>query len=315
MPVGTGYPGWITATGEALSTNHLEQDRRFIRQAVKRCGIRTFIGLPLIDDGQSIGYLGMGWKDERIPLDWGEQLLEALRPFATVGAREFARTALVPSAASIATVHCFGSFAISVGTVKLDSSAFPRRKALDLLRHLLLARGDGLSRDTLIERLWPNINPDTGANRLHVALHSLRKVLGRVTPGATESLIQYRHGNYRLDPDVLGQVDAFAFSDALNAARNCQRNEDSQGAIGWLEQAAALYKGDLFADAEDLAFEAQRQNFRERHREALRQLVDLYVRDDRTDAAIATVFEARERAVFEDTDWCESLLRSLAYSY
>jgi DNA-binding SARP family transcriptional activator len=310
MPLGVGYPGQVTATGKPLCTSHFQEDRRFQREAVKQRGIHTFIGVPLIESGQTTGYLGLAWKDAHIPVDWGLRLLEAVRPIAVVTAH-LGRSPLPPVTSRVTGVRCLGTFAIVGEGWTLGVAGFPRRKAVDLLRHLLLARGAAVSRDVLIEHLWPNIDPQTGANRLNVALHALRGVLRKALPGADENLVQYRYGHYRIDVDALGPVDAFRFADALDEARRRMRKSDLDGAISCLEQALPLYRGELFADAEDLAFEVPRQNFRDRHREALRLLVDLYLRQDRIDAALAALTETREHASC-DSDWHDVLLHQVA---
>lgn len=307
MPLGTGYPGWITATGKPLSTTRFQRDRRFQRKAVKQRGIRTFVGVPLIESERAIGYLGLAWKGG-VPVDWILHLLEAARPIAVAAARlTCGAPQLSPGAV---TIRCLGAFAIAGETGTLGVAGFPRRKALDLFRHLLLARGAAVSRDTLIEHLWPEVDPETGANRLHVALHALRGVLRQALPGANTRLVQHRHGHYRLDIDALGTVDAFQFADALDEARRRVHRGDLVEALRCLEQALPLYRGELFADADDIVFETPRQRFRNRYREALRLLVDLYLRQGRVDAALAALTEARERTAF-DSDWHDALLHKV----
>lgn len=295
MPVGVGYPGRVTATGKPLFTNRFQTDRRFRRPAVKECGVRSFIGVPLMESGQPIGYLGLGWKEASIPIDWGVQLLEAVRPIAAIAARAARRRAppATCTAATAVQLRCLGPFALVAGDRTFDSLAFPRRKALDLLRHLLLARGAVLARDVLIERLWPEVEGRRGANRLHVTLNALRAVLAEALPGVGAAALQSRHGDYRLDLQALGMVDAFAFADAVHDARARLRAGDPRGALARLEQAMPLYRGELFQDADDIAFEAPRQRFRAMHRQALQMLVDLYRRDGRHDAARLALEQAR----------------------
>lgn len=309
MPLGIGYPGWITATGKPLTTNEFQGDDRFQRESVKRSGIRTFIGVPLVERDRVMGYLGLAWKDGAIPVDWGLHLLGAAHPIAVAAAR-LTHGAPQLSAPRAPTIRCLGAFAIVGQARTLGVAAFPRRKALDLLRHLILARGTAMSRDALIEHLWSEIDPESGANRLHVALHALRGVLRQALPGGGESLVQHRHGHYRIDVDALGPVDAFVFADALDDARRRAREDDPDGALGCLEQALPLYQGELFADAEDVAFEAPRQRFRHRHREALQLLVDLHLRRGRADAALEALARAREFTVV-DTDWHDALTRKV----
>ncbi|MCZ7560319.1 MAG: GAF domain-containing protein [Burkholderiaceae bacterium] len=309
MPLGTGYPGWITATGKPLTTNEFQEDHRFQRESVKRSGIRTFIGVPLVDHERAMGYLGLARKDEGIPVDWGLHLLEAAHPIAVAAARP-ARGVSRLSAPRAPTIRCLGPFAIVGQARTLGVAAFPRRKALDLLRHLILARGTAMSRDALIEHLWPGIDPESGANRLHVALHALRSVLREALPGTGERLVQHRHAHYRIDVETLGPVDAFLFADALDEARRRAREGDPDGALDCLELALPLYLGELFADAEDVAFEAPRQRFRDRYREALHLLVDLHLNRGRSDAALEALARQREFTVF-DSDWYDALVRKV----
>lgn len=309
MPLGIGYPGWITATGKPLTTNEFQEDHRFQRESVKRSGIRTFIGVPLVEHDRAMGYLGLAWKDEDIPVDWGLHLLGAAHPIAVAAARLTHAVSRL-SAPRAPTIRCLGAFAIVGPARTLGVAAFPRRKALDLLRHLILARGAAMSRDALIEHLWPGIDPESGANRLHVALHALRSVLREALPGTAENLVQHRHGHYRIDVEALGPVDAFVFADALDEARRRAREGDPDGALDWLEQALPLYLGELFADAEDLAFEAPRQRFRDRYREALHLLVDLHLNRGRADAALEALAREREFTVF-DSDWYDALVRKV----
>ena len=278
MPVGVGYPGRVTATGRPLSTNAFQRDRRFRRSAVKHCGVRSFIGVPLFENGVPIGYIGLGWKDAPIPLDWGMRLLEAVRPIAVTAARNLQTSPFSRAARLPAEVRCLGAFALVANGRVFASIDFPRRKALDLLQHLLLARGAPLSRDTLIERLWPEVDPRAGANRLHVTLHALRAVLGQVNPGLGGGLIQCRHSDYRLDPDSIGRVDAFEFADVVEDVRRRMRAGITDSALERLEQVLPLYRGDLFPEADDVAFEAARQRFRALHRAALRMRAELRLR-------------------------------------
>jgi DNA-binding SARP family transcriptional activator len=286
----------------------VQDDDRFRRDAVKRRGIQTFIGVPVLEGGGPVGYLGAGWKHPSIPLSWGLQMLQAMQPVALDAARRAGPVGAV--ALTDCTLRCFGPLEIALGDRRLSQEAFDRRKSLDLLRHLLLARDTPTPRDVLIEKLWPEAPPAAGTNRLHVALNSLRQTLAVVLPERTVSLVQQRHGHYRLNLAALGTVDAFLFSDGLDAARVRLRSGDRDRAAESLEQVLPLYRGDLFADADDVAFEIPRQRFRLRYREALRLLVDLYLRQGRLDAAISALTDAIDRTSSE-SELHEGLLHEL----
>lgn len=312
MPLGYGYPGMVTLTNMPLFTDHLQNDDRFRRDAVKRRGIQTIIGVPVLDGGRSLGYLGVGWKRSSIPLAWGLRLLQAVQQLVLDAAR---RTAAVEVAtAPRCALRCLGPLSFEYGEQGLLQDAFARRKSLDLLRHLLLARGASLPRDTLIELLWPGAPWGVGGNRLHVTLNALRKGLATVLPGRGADLVKQRHGYYRLDIASLGPVDIFMFSDGIDGARKRLRSGDIAGASILLEEVLPLYRGELFADAEDVAFEASRQHFRLRYRDSLSLLVDLYLRQNRFETALATLTDARAR-VDEESELYERLLHDLHTKY
>ncbi|MBK6288597.1 MAG: GAF domain-containing protein [Gammaproteobacteria bacterium] len=297
MPLGQGYPGKIIQTCQPLCTSSLQEDDRFLRDAVKHSGIQTIIGVPLLDGAHPMGYLGVAWKQGSIPLGWALHLVEGIQSLLIEAARHAAR----PHAPSLpqCVLRCFGPLELEHDNRRMAQDAFPRRKALDLLRHLVLARGAPLQRDVLVERLWPDAHWYAGVNRLHVTINALRSTLATILPQHRGTLITQRHGNYRLDIDALGPIDAFVFSDAIDAARTRLRENNPDAAIRFLEQALPLYRGELFADAEDIAFEPHRQYFRLRYREGLRMLVDLYLHEGRTETALEALFEARERADVE----------------
>lgn len=308
MPLGYGYPGTVMLTNQPLCTDHVQDDDRFRRDAVKRRGIQTVIGVPVLDGGRPLGYLGVSWKRTSIPFGWGLRLLQAMQPLVLDAAR--LSLAVGATAMPRCALRCFGPLAFEHNERRLSQDAFERRKSLDLLRHLLLARGAPLPRDTLIELLWPEAPWGAGGNRLHVTLNALRNGLAAVLPGRGGDLVKQRHGHYRLDIAALGPIDAFMFADGVDEARKRLRSGDIAGAIGCLEEVLPLYRGELFSDADDVAFEAPRQHFRLRYRESLSLLVDLYLRQDRIEAAMAALADARERAD-EESDLYERLLHDL----
>ena len=58
-------------------------------------------------------------------------------------------------------------------------TAWPSKKARTLLKVLIARRGRPVTREQLMERLWPGDDPAKLGNRLSVALTTLRDVLGR----------------------------------------------------------------------------------------------------------------------------------------
>jgi hypothetical protein len=273
MALGEGYPGLVTLHRRPLFSNHLQTDPRFLRAAVKQCGIRTFVGVPVVGDRSgAIGYLGIGWRRPTVPAGWAVRLAETLSP--VVARVEGLRPAVETSAAPFPwIVRGFGPLELECGDVRLTQASFRRQKSADLIRHLLLAPFGELSRDTLIECLWPCVPPAAGANRLHVVLHDLRAAL-QGTRLASRPLVEHSLGRYRLASDVVSRVDIRAFEDALSSA-SALRHSDPDRALMFVERACDLYRGDLFTDGTDIVFEGPRERLRRMRRDAVVLLAEL----------------------------------------
>lgn len=76
-------------------------------------------------------------------------------------------------------IHLLGTFAVTVGGTPVPASAWPQRRAADLVKLLALARGHRLPRDRVLEALWPHLEPQPAAAALYKAAHYARRALGR----------------------------------------------------------------------------------------------------------------------------------------
>ncbi len=313
MPLGAGYPGTVTVTQKPLFTNRFPDDRLFLRGAVKRCGIRSFIGVPLVDGGRPLGYVGVGWRDGSVPLDWGLRVLDEVRaiiPLAVPHRFVPTRSANLPPAGM--AVRCFGPFEVFQGGNRLVPAAFGRRKALQLLKHLVLRRGVPMHRDKLVELLWPGASPGSGANRLHGVVSALRSAIESERGPRTSSFIVCRDDHYLFNIEAPHSVDLFNFLDFVATASDAQRVGAHERALGLLEDAVRLYRGDLFADdTQDESLDSQRVRLRHLYLDAVRSLARLRIRWGHTDEAIRALRTALE---FEPValDLYELLIRQLA---
>ncbi len=313
MPLGAGYPGAVTLLQKPLFTNAFQRDRRFLREAVKRRGIRSFLGVPLLGKGRALGYVGVGWRDESVPMAWGLRLLEEVRPLvqlALPGRMAPARGAAGRPEQLV--VRCFGPFEILRDGKRIPLEAFGRRKALQLFKCLLLQRGAPVHRDRLVERLWPDAAPRAGANRLHGVVSALRSAIEATRGQRASSFVLSHEDRYRFNVEAPHQVDLYEFLDHIDAARSARRRGEEDRAGELLEEALRLYRGDLYAeDAGDDPFEPQRVRLRHTYLDAARMLADLRVRSGRTDEAIWTLRAALD---FEPAaiDLYETLITLLA---
>jgi ATP/maltotriose-dependent transcriptional regulator MalT len=84
---------------------------------------------------------------------------------------------LAAPAAEPVRIETLGTFRVVRDGVALPASAWRSRKARDVLKILLARRGRPVTRDYLMETLWPGDAPEPLANRLNVAISTLRSVL------------------------------------------------------------------------------------------------------------------------------------------
>jgi len=165
-------------------------------------------------------------------------------------------------AAALAAFVTLVFFAVIVRVLRrgepLAASDWQSKKARTLLKILLAYRGRPVTREQLMEFLWPGEDPAKLSNRLSVALTALRTVLGR------------GHDAIRADPDAVAlnlevvRVDVERFLDEVEHAL-----ADSDRAR--LARAERLYCGDfLQEDPYDDWARDLREHVREAYASAVR---------------------------------------------
>jgi predicted ATPase/DNA-binding SARP family transcriptional activator len=138
---------------------------------------------------------------------------------------------------SMTEIRMLGGFEVSVDGQPIQPEAWRRRKAADLLKLLGLAEGHRLHRDQVVDALWPDADPDSGANNLYQAIHAARRTLADA--GGSRDLMTLRDGVLALERTrISSDVDAFEAA----VARLDSGERDA------LDAALALYRGDLLPD-------------------------------------------------------------------
>jgi len=129
-------------------------------------------------------------------------------------------------------VILLGGFEIRVGDRTITPDGWPRRHSSALVKLLALAPGRSLHREQVIDALWPDMDVDVAAPRLHKAAHYARKALGHrdalVLSGET----------VRLCPRDDVHVDAVEFQRLAESAI-------TTGGIAPAKGALAVYGGQL----------------------------------------------------------------------
>jgi DNA-binding SARP family transcriptional activator/Tfp pilus assembly protein PilF len=124
--------------------------------------------------------------------------------------------------------------------------AVPATRQRDLLAALALQANRTVSTGRLVAVLWGDEPPATARNTLHTLVRRVRRLLA-ATPEQAVRVLETRPGGYllRLEP---GHLDADRFDTLLGRGRAALASGDPAAAVGALDPALGLWRGDPLAD-------------------------------------------------------------------
>ncbi|MEV8609522.1 BTAD domain-containing putative transcriptional regulator [Amycolatopsis sp. NPDC051373] len=126
-----------------------------------------------------------------------------------------------------------------------DLSGELSSRPVELLVFLAVHPG-GVSRDAIVDALWPDEPPRNPASVLRTVLSRIRRTLDAATHGAVGQLVLAEHSQYRLDPAVV-EVDYWGFADAVTRRRTAGTSERRADAY----EAIVAHYGGALADGLD----------------------------------------------------------------
>lgn len=174
-------------------------------------------------------------------------------------------------------IHLLGNFWITCDDVPLPAFASPRLQSF--LAYLLLHSTAPQPRQQLAFQLWPDSREAQAHSNLRKAIHHLRRALP--TP---EQFLQIDAQTVQWRPQVVCTVDIHEFAAKLGAADQVDMT-DWAGQQAFLEEAVALYGGDLLLGCYDEWIGPERERLRQRFLTTLERLV--WLSEDRRDYATA----------------------------
>ena len=140
------------------------------------------------------------------------------------------------------SIQLLGDFCVSVGSRAIDEREWTSRRARSLVKLLALAPRHRLHREHIIDRLWPDMGPEDGANNLHKALYMARRILEPdLPPRRASSYLQLRHDMLLLEAPGGLWTDVEAFLAAACAAHEGRTPQAYREAL-------RLYTGDLMPE-------------------------------------------------------------------
>jgi DNA-binding SARP family transcriptional activator len=120
-----------------------------------------------------------------------------------------------------------------------------RAKVRALLAYLLLRAGEQVSTDRLVHELWGDAPPDAPRTALQVHVSRLRKGLG----DNESAVIRTTPAGYVLAADT-ARIDCRRFARLMDSARDARVAGDPAGAVGRLDEALVLWRGEPLRDIE-----------------------------------------------------------------
>ena len=141
-------------------------------------------------------------------------------------------------------IRLLGGFAVEVDGVVVEPRRWRLRHARTLVAMLALAHGQRLTRDAVIDELWPEVDQAAGSHNLHQAMYVARRAVAVEDQADDVELLSVHDGQVVLAPGGDIAVDALEFEAAALEALAT----DSTPA---LESAAARYAGPLLPELPD----------------------------------------------------------------
>ena len=147
-------------------------------------------------------------------------------------------------------VQTLGAFRVWRGAAEVLPAAWQRDKARRLCGLLLTERGRALGRETLVDRLWPDLSTEAAGRDFKVALNALNRALEPARSGDAPFAYIVREGTaYRLRPEADLWLDTAAFDQGCRDGLALLDSGQAAAGITALEEALALYNGDYLPDA------------------------------------------------------------------
>lgn len=159
------------------------------------------------------------------------------------------------------------------------------RRSFQVLAYLASSPGFEAGREELMEAVWPTEGERTIDRNFHPTLSHLRRALEAGRKDEPQPLL-FRKGIYRLNPDLVWEVDALELERRVEEGRaELERNDLPAAARSW-ERAWRLYRGPFLQGHYEAWVADRRERYQRLYLELLRNLGDLYLKLERPEQAM-----------------------------
>ncbi len=169
--------------------------------------------------------------------------------------------------------NVFGVPSINIDDQPISDNVWKTVKAKKLLFYLLLRRGERISGDLLVEKLWPKASAGKGSDSLRKAVQHIREVT-KSHLGRSAELVRLQKGVYDIAPSISIWLDTEEFEGlCADAARSSSDKAREQ----LCKRAIELYGEGIAAGWYDEWVEDLRPYYRGLYENCLHQLAGVYL--------------------------------------
>lgn len=146
-------------------------------------------------------------------------------------------------------IRTLGGFNVWRGTEEVRDRDWRSVKARQLLQLLLVEHGRMISRERIMDMLWPGLDTTAAANNLRVTMSRLTKALEPERPEGAPAHYIIQHGDtYGFNKASDHQLDTVEFTDAVRRGQRAEQVGEHAAAVEAYRKAMALYGGTFLPD-------------------------------------------------------------------
>jgi len=205
-----------------------------------------------------------------------ERLLQNAEPEIRNKAEEIRRTIHRAGLPRIG-IKTLGGFEVLRNGVLIEDKKWQGSQPKLLLKAIVARGPDRVSREILIEDLWPEGSPEASGKNFKVTLHRLRKALDSGTDKTFGSAYIHLKDSFISLDGELCHVDVDRFLSLYENGKIREKNGEIKEALSLYEMAAKLYRGDfLVQDLYTPWADIKRRELRVAYIELLHKTAELY---------------------------------------
>jgi len=145
-------------------------------------------------------------------------------------------------------IKCLGGFRAMREKILVRDSEWKSKRAKQLVKLLVAQDGHTLSRDSAMEMLWPDMDPDMLGPTFNSMLHRVRKVLEPASvPDGSTSFILHTDGVVKLNREIV-RTDVGQLLYHLDTTDRMKSNRKPGNILEEYEKAFDLYEGDFLPE-------------------------------------------------------------------